>query len=147
MATKQRANRVLTGSHMEVWINGDLCFETEELEAKVTIEREDVLMGSDVDSKMTKQKGEGKMVINQVYTRFEDVRKAFLAGKDLRVEIIGKLQDPDAVGGGMERYSIGNVWFNELPLVNWKRGEVIKKEYPFGFTPSDLQNLDHIPVQ
>lgn len=142
-----RGNRVLTGSYAEIWINGILCAECEKIEAKITVNREDVKLGADIDSKMTGLKGEGSMTIHKVYTRFEDVRKAYMRGEDVRSEIMAKLADPDAIGKQAERYSIQNVWFNELPLINWERGAMVKEEVSFGFTASDLQNLDRIDIQ
>lgn len=143
---KVRANRTLSGSWAEVWVNGDLIYECKKIEAKISAEREDVQFGIDVDSKMTKLKAEGKMTITKVYTRFEEVRKAWNRGEDLRFEIMAKLADPDAVGKQAERYSIGNVWFNELPLINWEKGSIVEEEIAFGFTATDMQNLDKINV-
>lgn len=43
---------------------------------------------------------------------------------------MGLLDDPDAVDGQKERVSIDNVFFNELALMNFKKGEVVEKEFP-----------------
>lgn len=146
MAKKHTGNQVLTGTWAEVWINGSLVYECEKIEAKITINREDVKIGQDVDSKMVGLKGEGSMTINKVYSRFEAVRKAYTKGEDVRAEIMAKLADPDAVGKQAERYSIQNVWFTELPLINWERGALVKEEVPFGFTATDMQMLDSIEI-
>ena len=50
---------------------------------------------------------------------------------------MGLLEDPDAVDGQNERCSIDNVWFNELTLMTFEKGNVVSKEFPFGFTPED----------
>lgn len=144
MAKKPTGNKVLSGTWAQVWLDGELCYECKKIEAKVSVQREDVQMGLDIDSKMTGLKGEGSMTITKVYSRFEDVRKAYIAGKDIRSQIIAKLADPDTHGGQQERYSIENVWFNELPLIGWEKGAVVEEEAGFGFTPSDMQNLDRI---
>lgn len=141
-----QGNRTLSGAHAEVWIDGALIFECKKIEAKVTAEREDVLFGLDVDSKMTKLKGEGTITITKVFTRFEEVRRAWNRGEDPRSVIMAKLADPDATGKQAERYSIGNVWFNELPLIGWEKGAAVEEEVSFGFTPGDMQNLDRIEV-
>ncbi len=145
MAEKIRGNQVLTGTYGEVWIDGDKVFELNKIEAKVIINREDVQMGLDVDSKMTGLKGEFTIGIKKVFSRWaEYFENDFKNGVDKRVEIIAKLQDPDARGKGIERYSIGNCWFNELPLVNYEKGALIEEELSGGFTPSDMQVLDKI---
>ena len=101
-------------------------------------------LGIDVDSKMTGLKGEGSYVVKKVYTRAKSALEKLKKGIDVRSEIIAKLEDPDAVGGQIERWSCDNVWHNEIPVVNWEKGGIIEEEQTIGFTPSDLQNLDAI---
>lgn len=138
-----KGNRVLSGTWAEVWFNGFLIAELEKIETKVTVNREDVQIGMDIDTKITGQKGEGTLGVKKVYTRFDDVRQAINQGKDPRGTIITKLKDPDAVGGQTERYQIGNVALSEFTKT-WEVGAVIKEEYPFSFTPSDMILLDKI---
>lgn len=142
--TQPRGNRVLSGTHADVWIDGERIFECKKFEVKVSVNREDVQMGIDVDSKMTGQKAEINMTVSKVYSRFEKYRLAFNQGKDLRSQITARLQDPDAVGGQMERYSLENVWLNELPVFSGEKGALIEQEISGGCTPSDIQNLDQI---
>ena len=49
--------------------------------------------------------------------------------------------------GQIERWSVDNVWHNEIPVVNWEKGGIIEEEISIGFTPSDMQNLDEIKIQ
>lgn len=139
-------NRTLSGTWAEVWINGILCYECKKIEAKVSVEREDVKLGLSIDSKMTGLKGEGSLTISKVYTRFDEVRKNYFKGLDTRCEIMAKLADPDTIGQQVERYSIQNVWFTELPLISWEKGAQVEEEYSFGFTPTDMQSLDRIEM-
>lgn len=141
---KIRGNKVLTGTWAEVWINGNKVFEVSKIEAKVTANREDIQLDMDIDSKITGLKGEGSMSIKKVYSRYNEIFEAWTRGEDIRSQIITKLADPDAVGKQIERYSIDNVWYNELPLVNYEKGSIIEEEVAFGFTPSDMQSLDKI---
>lgn len=141
---KIRGNKVLTGTWAEVWINGSKVFEISKIEAKVTANREDIQLDMDIDSKITGLKGEGSMSIKKVYSRYNEIFEAWTKGEDMRCQIITKLADPDAVGKQIERYSIDNVWYNELPLVNYEKGSIIEEEVAFGFTPSDMQSLDKI---
>lgn len=142
---KLKGNKILTGSYGEVWIDGEKIMELEKIEAKITINREDVQIGLDVDSNMTGLKGELNITINKLFSRwgryYEDY---FKKGIDKRFEIIAKLKDPNARNGQMERYSIGNCWLNDLPLINYEVGKTIKEEVSGGFTPSDLKSLDEI---
>ena len=83
-------------------------------------------------------------MVKKVYTRAKAVLEKWKKGSDVRVQIIAKLQDPDAVNGQIERWSVDNVWHNELPVVNWEKGGIVEEEVSIGFTPSDLTNLDEI---
>lgn len=139
-----RGNQTLSGTWSEVWMNGDKVFETKKINAKIGVNREDVQLGVDVDSKMTGLKGEGSLTIAKVFSRYEDIRQSYSRGEDVRSQIITKLADPDTIGKQQERYSIDNVWFNDLPIINYEKGAVIEEELPFGFTPSDMVNLDRI---
>ena len=88
-------------------------------------------------------KGEGTISVNRFYSAFEDVRKEICAGRDPRGTIITKLEDPNAEGKQIERYQINNVALNEFPI-EYEKGAVVKSEFPFGFTPSSMINLDEV---
>ena len=139
-----QANRTLSGSFAEVWVDGAKIAELSELTLTVRLQREEVQLGMDVDSKITGYAGEGTMVLKQVYTRFYEVLEQAKNGADKRCTITTALKDPDAADGGEERYSIDNVAFTELPFMNYKMGEVNQQKLPFTFRPSDLVCLDSI---
>lgn len=124
-----KGNKTLSGTWAEIWYNGFKIAEATKIAAKVTVNREDVQIGMDVDTKITGQKGEGTLTLVKAFTRFEDVRRDISKGKDPRGTIITKLKDPDATGGQTERYQIGNVAFSEFGL-EWEKGAVVKQEYP-----------------
>ena len=73
MAGNVRGNRTLTGSWGEVWVDGEKIFVLQKIEQKVEVNREDVQMGMDVDSKMTGLKGSGTLSIKKVYSRAKAV--------------------------------------------------------------------------
>ena len=129
-----QANRTLSGSFAEVWVDGARIAELSQLTLTVKVQREKVQFGMDVDSKTLKQ----------VYTRFYEVLEQAKRGLDKRCTITTALKDPDAADGGEERYSIDNVAFTELPFMNYKMGEVNQQKLPFTFRPSDLVCLDSI---
>ncbi len=141
-----KGNRTLTGTWAQLWYNGFLIGEMNKITVKVTVNREDVQLGMDIDTKITGQKGEGTLSLLKAFTRFEDVRMAISKGKDPRGTIIAKLQDPDATGGQTERWQIGNVALSEFGF-EWEKGNVVKQEYPISFTPSDMILLDQIDEQ
>lgn len=138
-----QGNRHLSGSFAQIWFNGLLIAEAAKITVKVTVNKEDVQTGLDVDSKIVGLKGEGTLSLTQAFTRFENVRKEVIAGRDPRGTLIAKLKDPDAAGGQTERWQIGNVSLGEFGF-EWEKGAVVKKEYPFTFTPTDMINLDAI---
>lgn len=139
-----RGNKTLSGSWAEVWIDGVKAFLLQKIELKVEANREDVQIGNDVDSKMTGLKGSGTISVKKVYTMARKMIEDLASGKDVRCSIITKLQDPDAVDGQIERWSVDNVWWNTIPVVSWETGTPVQEEYEIGFTPSDLVNMDEI---
>ena len=136
-------NRYLSGSAAEVYYNGLKIIGCTKISIKITVNREEIQTGPDVDTKIVGLKGEGTISVTRCYSAFEDVRKAIVAGKDPRGTIVTKLEDKDAAGGQLERYQIGNVALNEFPL-EYEKGATVKSEIPFGFTPTDMINLDEI---
>lgn len=144
-ATTYRGRRRWNGSWGKVWWDNELLFEIEKFEAKVTADREDVLIGIDKDSKQVSLTGTGtftiKSVINRNINRYLEEWKA---GHDPRATLVGLLDDPDAVDGQKERCTIDNVWFNELTLMTFEKGKAVEKEFPFGFTPSDAKFIETI---
>lgn len=139
-----QANRTLSGSFAEVWVDGARIAELSELTLTVKVQREKVQFGMDVDSKITGYAGEGTMTLKQVYTRFYEVLEQAKQGLDKRCTITTALKDPDAADGGEERYSVNNVAFTELPFIGYKMGQVNQQKLPFSFRPSDLVCLDRI---
>ena len=139
-----QANRTLSGSFAQVWVDGALIAELEEISVTVKLQRQTVQLGLDVDSKITGYSGSGTMRLKQVYTRFYEVLEQAKKGLDQRCTITTALKDPDAQGGQEERWAISGVAFTELPFVRYKVGEVNSQSLPFTFRPSELRNLDAV---
>lgn len=138
-----QGNRYLSGTYAEVYYNGLKVLGCTKISIKITVNREDVQTGMDVDTKIVGLKGEGTLSVTRSYSAFEEVRKEIAAGRDPRGTIVTKLEDKDATGGQIERYQIGNVALNEFPL-EYEKGATVKSEIPFGFTPTDMVCLDEI---
>ena len=135
---KYRGRRRWNGSHGRVWWDGEMLFEIAKFEAKVTADREDVLIGNSKDSKITSLTGEGSFTIKSVINRnINRYLEEWKNGHDPRATLVGLIDDPDAVEGQKERSIIDNVWFNELMLMAFEKGQVVEKEFTFGFTPED----------
>ena len=144
-AVKYRGRRRWNGSYGKVWWDGELLFEIEKFEAKVTANREDVLISNSVDSKSTSLKGEGTITIKNVINRnINAYLEEWKNGHDPRATLVGLLDDPDMVDGQVERCTIDNVWFNELTLMNFEKGKVVETEFPFGFTPEDASFIESV---
>ena len=111
-----QGNRYLSGTYAEVYYNGLKVLGCTKISIKITVNREDVQTGMDVDTKIVGLKGEGTLSVTRSYSAFEEVRKEIAAGRDPRGTIVTKLEDKDATGGQIERYQIGNVALNEFPL-------------------------------
>ena len=140
------ANRVLSGSFAEIWVDGSRIAEANAIQLTVQLIRSEVQIGMDVDSKIIGWKGEGKLRLRQVFSRFFDVVEGAAQGKDIRVTITTALKDPDSMNGEEERYSVDNVALDSLPLVNYAAGKVNEQTIPFRFLPGDLKQLSAIKV-
>ena len=135
MAVKPTAPRVMNGKWGMVYLNGEPVWETDSYEAKVKIEREDVdfVMQMAKDSKMTGLTGEWIMKIKKVFSRGAQLlADSIKKGQDVRIQIISKLDDPDAYGS--ERLVVENAWFNELTLQKFENAKMVDEEYSGGFT-------------
>ena len=140
-----RGRRRWNGDHGRVWWDGLLLFEISKFNAKVTADREDVLIGNSKDSKITSLTGEGSFTIKSVINRnINQYLEEWKAGHDPRATLVGLLEDPDMVDGQKERCSIDNVWFKELSLMDFEKGKVTEKEFPFGFTPEDASFIETV---
>lgn len=138
-------NQVLSGSWAQVWMDSEMIAECSAITAKVTVNRADVQIGIDMDSKITSLKGEGSLTLHHVYTsRIKKLVDQIKQGKDPRYMITAKCKDPDAVGGQVERWSFSNVSFTEIPIFDWKTGEKAQQEIPFQFTVTKMKNKDAI---
>ena len=140
------ANRVLSGSFAEIWVDGNRIAEASGIQMTVKLIRSEVQIGMDVDSKITGCRGEGQLRLRQVFSRFFDVVENAAAGTDLRGTITTALKDPDSMNGEEERYSVDNVALDSLPLVNYATGKVNEQVIPFRFLPGDLKQLSAIHV-
>ncbi len=136
-----RGNRQVSGTWGQFWWDGELIAEVEAFEAKVTPKREEFQIDMDIDSTLQGLAGEGTFTLKKIFTRGKDkLLEAWKNGEDPRSSFIGKNKN----GKQSERVSIGNVWFNDLVLIQFEKGTPCKEEFSFGFTPSDASFIDKI---
>ena len=134
-----RGRRRWSGNYGRIWIDGDLIFEISAFEIKVVADREDVIIGNSKDSKVVSLTGEGTITIKKVFNRgFKIMLNNWKKGRDPRMTLVGSLRDPDMNNSGEERIEVKNLWFNELDIMHFTKGEVVETEIPFGFTPEDI---------
>lgn len=140
------ANRIISGTFGEIWLDGDKIAECMGMEAKVEVEKEEIpICGKlGVDSKVIGYKGTGSIKLYKVNSRLAiKLSDAIKAGQNPKFQILSALNDPASYGA--ERVVIKDASFNDLTLANWEvknKGEV---EAPFTFT--DWAYLDTITPQ
>lgn len=146
MATQDiiRGNQTISGAFGTLWVDNEKVMEVKKFEAKVIANRVEVQLGLSVDSKIVGLKGEGTFEVAKVYSRAKKIFEAWKKGEDKRGRIISKISDPDTPGKQEERVSFDNVWFNELTIASFSKGEVIGESFPFGFTPNDAEYENEI---
>lgn len=139
MATQEilRGNQTMSGAYGTIWVDNEKVMEVKKFESKVIANRVDVQLGLSVDSKIVGLKGEGSFEVTKVYSRAKKIFESWIKGEDKRARIVSKISDPDSPGKQEERVSFDNVWFNELTLASFTKGEVVGDTFPFGFTPED----------
>ncbi|PKM71518.1 MAG: phage portal protein [Firmicutes bacterium HGW-Firmicutes-16] len=137
------ATRIMCGTWGEVWLDGEYVGEAYGLQAKVSMNKEDVALCRKMakDKKTTSISMTGSLKLYKVNSRMaiaigDKVKK----GKDPRFTVISKLDDPDAYGA--ERILLTNVSFDDLTLADWEAATNGKVEAPFSFT--DFEYLDKV---
>jgi len=141
---KYQAQNVISGSSGEVWIDSDYMAEVTALEAKASLDKQEVTQIRSQGSKGYKVMGidgKGTLKFNKVDSYFikrlsDDLKR----GKTTVFTIISKLDDPDV--NGQERIKLSGVIFDELSLVNWEAGKLNEESMAFTFT--DWEPLDTI---
>lgn len=141
---KINGTKVISGAFGKLYMDNIELAELQEVNATITANRSDVQMGLSVDSKITGLAGSGSFTVNKVYSRSREIFENWRKGHDKRVSIVIDIIDPDALDGQNERVSLDNVWFNEISIGKFSRGEIVTEEFPFGFTPTDASFDDFI---
>ena len=138
----ESGKRVISGTFGEVWLDGEIVAECTALQAKLTFNKEDVLICGqmEVDTKVMSVKGAGSLTTHKVFTRMGQLLSDKITnGKDVRFTIVSKLADPDAYGA--ERVSFSNVSFDDLTIMDWAAGRKGEITAPFTYTKHRYLNM------
>jgi len=133
----------MSGTHGELWLDGDLVAETYKFQAKADLNKEDVPMCGVMwtDRKVKSISGKGSVGMYKVNSRMANkIAESIRIGKDPRFTIIAKLDDPDSYGA--ERVAVKDVSFDDLTLADWEAAAIGKVEAPFTFR--DFEYMDMV---
>lgn len=140
------AQRVINGTFGEVWVDDDYMAETTALQAKVSLEKQEVNQTGTLAKgyKVTGVDGKGTLKLNKVTSYFiKKLSDNLKAGKTTVCKIMSNLNDPDAFGA--ERVMLSDCVFDELTLIDWEAKKLGEESIPFTF--SSWEVLDAIEVE
>lgn len=140
-----RANRVMSGTWGELWLDGEKVADVYKFQAKRVANKEEIPLCGQmaIDTKTMSTKGTGSIGIYKT-TSFMSIKvgDALEKGQDPRFTLIGKLNDPDAYGA--ERVAIYNASFDDETVADWEANKIGKTECPFTWTKREF--LDKVEV-
>lgn len=141
MATPLDPTRVISGNYGYVYDeNGNWLANVTAFEAEIEIGKEDVPRAGTrrMGKKTTETDGSGSMTTYKVSSDF--ISKVLDAVKDgaspYVTEFNVKLEDPE--NGGVEKWRIKGVQFDNVPLINFEVGSLMEEEYNFTFESAEL---------
>lgn len=140
------AKRVINGTFGEVWVDDDYMAEAIGLQAKVSLEKQEVNQTGTLAKgyKITGVDGKGTLKLNKVTSYFiKKLSDNLKAGKTTVCKIMSNLADPDAFGA--ERIMLSDCVFDELTLIDWEAKKL--GEESIAFTFSSWEVLDAIEVE
>ena len=128
--------QVINGTFGECWIDDEYMSETTGLEAKVTLNKEEVKQTGTLRKgyKYTGVEGKGTLKLNKVTSKMmKKISDNIQQGKTTVAKIQSNLADPDAVGGKNEQVVIYDALFDEVTLASWEAGKIGEESIPFSF--------------
>lgn len=143
MADSTKTNQIIRGTYGRVWIDGELFANVKSFEAKLTLNYEEVDLSNDLGKHQRYMgfTGEGTMTLHKVNSKiFAKLAKAIKSGEMPEISIVGKLEDPTALGA--ERVSFTEVTIDEVMALKYENATIGEEEVPFKF--ADYEPLDLI---
>ena len=141
-------NKVINGTWGNVKINGEIVAEATGLEAKVSIEKEEVKQTGTLAKgyKITGTDGKGTIKLSKVYSRFINLMNENLKeGKSTVATVESLLEDP-ASGGAKEGVVLKGCIFDELTLADWEAKKIGEESVAFTFTDWDISDTIDVPT-
>ena len=138
------AEKVINGSWGAVWVGDDPMAEATGVEAKVTINKEEVKQIGTLSKgyKVVGIEGKGTLKLHKVSSYFIELMSENIKnGKSTVCDIITKLADPQS--DGTERIKLVDCTFDELTLADWESQKLLEESLPFTFSSWEI--LDTIP--
>lgn len=136
---KFEAQRVMSGTQGEIWIEGKYMAEVTGFKAEIKLIKEEVNQVKTMfkQYKVVGCEGTGNVKMNHVSSYFinlmaDNIRK----GRQTVVTIRAKLDDPDAVG--REEVIIRDATFDKLTLMDWEAKKLTEDDYDFTFTDFEV---------
>lgn len=143
MADSIKTNQIIRGTYGRVWIDGELFANVKSFEAKLTLNYEEIDLSNDLGKHQRYMgfTGEGTMTLHKVNSKiFAKLAKAIKSGEMPEISIVGKLEDPTALGA--ERVSFTEVTIDEVMALKYENATIGEEEVPFKF--ADYEPLDLI---
>ena len=131
--------KVINGTFGDIWVNDDNIAQCTGLEAKVTIEKQEVVQTGTLAKgyKVTGLDCKGTLKLNKINSYFIELLSDNIRnGKSPIVTIVSKLADPDTAGA--ERIKFTGCTFDEMTLASWEAGKLTEESIPFTFTGWEL---------
>ena len=139
-------NKVINGTFGTVKINGQIVAEVIGLEAKVSIEKEEVKQTGTLSKgyKITGTDGKGTLKLNKVYSRMINLMNENLKnGKSTVATVESLLADP--ASDGQEGITLKGCIFDELTLADWESKKIGEESVPFTFTDWEVTSTIDVP--
>lgn len=139
MAETFNAQEVMSGTHGEVWIDGQYMAQVTAFKAEVNLIKEEVNQVKKMAKqyKVTGWEGKGNVKMNHMSSYFIDKMSDNIKNaKQTVCTIVVKLDDPDSIGA--ERVAIRDATFDKLTLMDWEAKKLTTDDYDFTFTDYDF---------
>ncbi|EPY2283509.1 phage tail tube protein [Clostridium sporogenes] len=138
-----KGNEIITGNNGRVWVNAELWANISSIEAKCSLETEDIRLVGDSNkyTKITGNSIEGTITIKKT-----DSRAQRLLAEGFRTSNMPDINIVVATGNSsenkIERLKLEDVVFTELQLAKLEAGAMVEEELPF--TASTFEYLELI---
>lgn len=133
------SNQVFNGTFGEVWLDSDYMAEATAFKAEVEISYDSISRVRNLidGKKATGLEGKGEIKLHKVSSYVtKKMSRQLKKGKIPSFTIIGKIDDPDAIGA--ERVALYGCKFDKMILGDWERKKNAEESYSFTFEDWEL---------